>query len=151
MTHTVSQTTKQQRGMARLWRVLLCTLVVAIAAISLSACGGSSKPSYCSSVANLKKSIKDLTNVSVLQNGVSSLTSALTTIESDAKSAVSSAKSDFPTQSSAVTNSVNALATSVKQVSGTPTPSSIATIGQQAAAVVSSVEAFTSATSSKCS
>jgi hypothetical protein len=150
MTHTVSHTTKQQRGAARLWRVSLCTLVVAIAAISLSACG-SSKPSYCSSVANLKKSIKDLSNVSVLQNGVSSLTSALTTIESEAKSAVSSAKSDFPTQSSAVTDSVNALATSVKQISGTPTPSSIATIGQQVAAVVSSVESFDSATSSKCS
>lgn len=151
MTHTVSQTTEQQRGVARLWRGLLCTLVVAIAAISPSACGGSSKPSYCSSVNNLKKSIKDLPSVNVLQNGVSSLTSALTTIESEAKSAVGKAKSDFPSQSSAVTNSVNALTNSVKQISANPTPSSIVAIGKQVAAVVSSVENFASATSSKCS
>jgi hypothetical protein len=151
MTRTVCQTTTQRRGAARLSRVLLCTLVVAIAAIALSACGGSSKPSYCSSVSNLKKSVKDLTNVNVLQNSVSSLTSALTTIESNAKSAVADAKGDFPSQTTAVTNSVNALANSVKQISGTPTPSSIRKIGQEVAAVVNSVETFASATSSKCS
>jgi cell division protein FtsX len=143
--------TEQQPGAARLRRAWLGTLVVAIVAISLSACGGSSKPSYCSSVSNLKKSIKELPNVNVLQNGVSSLTSALTTIETNAKSVASSAKSDFPSQSSAVTNSVNALANSVKSISGNPTPASIVTIGRQVAAVVSSVESFASATSSKCS
>jgi hypothetical protein len=121
-----------------------------MAAASLSACGGSGKPSYCSSVNDLKKSIKDLSSTNVLSNGVSSLEAALTTIVSNAEKAVSDAKSAFPSETSAVKSSVDALSSSVKNISGTPTAANIVTIGQQVSAVVSSIDSFTKAASSKC-
>ncbi len=129
----------------------LCALgAVPVAALALAACGGSSKPAYCSSVTNLENSVKSLTNVSVLKNGTSSLTAALQKIESNAKTVVSSAKSDFPSETSAVSSSINALSSSVKQVSGTPSAAQIVTIGQQATAAATAVKSFSNATSSKC-
>ena len=124
---------------------------VCIAVLALAACGGSSKPSYCSSVSSLETSVQGLKSINVVSSGTSGLKSALNTVESSAKSVVSSAKSDFPTQTTAVTNSVDALTTSVKQLSGTPSAGQIAQIATQAGAVVSSVTSFVNATKSKCS
>ena len=122
-----------------------------IAVLLLAACGGSSKPSYCSSVTDLENSVKGLTNVNVIKNGTSSLKSQVQKIENDAKSVVSGAQSDFPNETSAITSSVNALASSVKQISGKPSASQVVTIGQQATAAANAVKSFANATSSKCS
>jgi hypothetical protein len=116
----------------------------------IAACGGSSKPSYCSAVTNLENSVKGLANVNVIKNGTSSLSSQVHKIESNAQSVVSSAAGDFPNETSAVTTSMNALASSLKQVSGTPSASQLVTIASQASAAVSAVKSFANATSSKC-
>ena len=117
----------------------------------LAACGGSSKPSYCSSVSNLEKSVQSLKSVNVISSGTSGLKSALEKVENSAKSVVSSAKSDFPTETGAVSDSINALATSVKQLSGTPSAGQIAQIATQAGATVNAVTNFVNSTKSKCS
>ncbi|HXO08801.1 MAG TPA: hypothetical protein VN880_12250 [Solirubrobacteraceae bacterium] len=129
------------------------TLIAAtclIAAVLLSACG-SSKPSYCSSVSNLEKSVGDLKGVNVVSSGTSGLSSALQKVQSSAKTAVSDAKSDFPTETTDVTNSLSALSNSVKQISGTPSAGAIAQIATQVSASVSAIQNFVSATKSKCS
>ncbi len=122
----------------------------ALSLVLIAGCGGSSKPAYCSSVSNLKSSVQDISNVNVVQNGLSSLKTAAQKIETDAKTVVSSAKSDFPNETSAVSSSVNALTTSVKQLSSSPSPAALATLASEANAAVTAVKNFTSATSSKC-
>lgn len=134
------------------WSTLCASVVaLALAGLLVSACGSSSKPSYCSSVSSLEKSVQNLSSINILQNGASGLTTALQKIENNAKSVVSDAKSDFPTQTSDVTSSLNALSTSVKQLSGTPSPSTVAKIGKQVGASVTAIKNFANATKSKCS
>ncbi len=139
----------RSRVSRRLGRLLLACAVLA-AVLSLSACGGSSKPTYCSDRTSLENSIKGLKNVD-LKNGLSGLQSQLKTIQNDATALVSSATSDFPTQSSAVKSSVQTLTTAAKSLSASPSISQITKIAADASAVSTSVKGFVDATSSKCS
>jgi hypothetical protein len=118
---------------------------VTVAAVLLAGCG-SSKPSYCSKVSDLKKSVENLTSVT----SVSGLTNQLSTIETKAKDTVNAAKSDFPSETSAVTSSVNALQATVKQLPQSPSAAQIATLTKQAGATVTAVKDLANATSSKC-
>lgn len=118
---------------------------VAASVVALAGCG-SSKPAYCGARTNLENSVKGLTS-----SGVSGLKTQVTTIQSDATTLVSSAKSDFPTETSAITSSVDALKTAVAGLSSSPSAAQIATVTKDAASVVSSVKSFTDASSSKCS
>src|SRR5947209_1723729 len=140
-------------------RVVLTGLAAAAITASLAACGGSSskssssssKPSYCDQTANLKKSVEDLGNVKIVQNGTSGLTSALKSVQSNASAVVSSAKSDFPNQTAAISSSIDALKKSAQSLASSPAqPAVIAQIPGQVSAVVKSVQDFSSATSSKC-
>jgi len=123
--------------------LVLCTGAVA-------ACGGSSKPSYCSAVSNLESSIKALPSTNIVQNGLSGLESAMTKVQSDAQTAVNDAKSDFPTETSALKSSIQTLATTVKTAVSTPTPATIAQIPAQVSAAATAITNFQSATKSKC-
>jgi len=125
------------------------TMVTAAVLIALAGCG-SSKPAYCSDRTNLENSIKNLPT-SVSSNGISGLTSQLTTIKSDATTLVNAAKSDFPTQTSAVKSSVDALQSAVKALPPSPSATQLAAIGLDASNVVSSVKSFTDNSKSKCS
>ena len=91
----------------RTWKWLAAAMVVSLAVIAVAGCG-SSKPSYCSDRTNLQNSVKGLTSLS-LSSGVSGLESQLKKIQTDATTVVSSAKSDFPSQTSAIKSSVDAL------------------------------------------
>ena len=115
----------------------------------LSGCG-SSKPAYCTARSNLTNSIKGLTGLSV-SSGVSGLQAQVKKIQTDATSLVNSAKGDFPSETAAITSSVDGLSTAVKSLPSNPSPGQIAAIVPAAASVVNSVTSFTSATSSKCS
>ena len=125
-------------------------LAGALVALMLSACGGSSKPGYCSAVSNLQKSVKALPQTDVVSNGVSALQSALAKVQTDAKAVVNAAKSDFPTETSNLSSSVDTLKSTIKSLPSSLSASAIAQIGTQAAKVVTSVQALTTATSSKC-
>jgi hypothetical protein len=125
--------------------VLLC-----LAAAPLLAACGSSKPSYCSKVSDLQQSVKDLANVKVIQNGTSAVTNAIDKVKTNANGAIDAAKSDFPSETSALTSSVDGLATSVKQLSSAPA-SAIPAIPGQIAAVTTAVTNLVNATQSKCS
>src|SRR5450432_2492502 len=122
MVHTDS---RARAGRRLLGPVLLACAVTA-ALLALTACG-SSKPAYCSDRTSLENSVKGLKNVD-LKNGLSGLKSQLTTIQSDATALVSSAKSDFPTQTSAVKTSVQTLTAAAKNLSTSPSVSQITKI-----------------------
>jgi hypothetical protein len=124
-------------------------VLMAVGVIGLAGCG-SSKPSYCSNRTNLENSIKGLTSLNI-SSGISGLKSQLQKIESDAKALVNSAKSDFPSETSALTSSVDSMASAVKALPSNPSAGQIAAVATNAASVVSSVKSFTDATSSKCS
>lgn len=125
---------------------------VALAATAaVAGCGSSSKPTYCTNVANLKSSVKALPNTDVVQNGVSALDTAVSKVATNAQAVVSSAKNDFPNETTALKNSVNTLHTTVKQAVESPSASSLAPIPGQISAVVTSAKNLESATSSKCS
>ena len=124
-------------------------MVAVVGLVALVGCG-SSKPTYCSDRASLENSVKGLTSLNV-SSGISGLKTQLNKVESNATALVSSAKSDFPSQTSAITSSVNALKTSVTGLASSPSAAQIATVTKDAASVVSSVKRFTDASSSKCS
>ena len=131
-------------------RVPLAFAAVAAAAVVTLAGCSSSKPAYCTDRTNLENSVKGLTSLSV-SSGVSGLKSQVATISSDATALVNSAKGDFPSQTSAITSSVDALKSAVAALSSSPSAAQIATVTKDAASVVSSVNSFTNASSSKCS
>ena len=124
--------------------------IAAVALVATAGCGGSSKPSYCSDTSNLEKSIKAVPGL-VTSRDVSGLQTQATTIQTDAKTLVSDAKSNFPSQTSAIKSSVATLQSAVKALPSSPTAKDLEPIAVAAAAVVTSVKDFTTATSSKCS
>ena len=137
------------RGPGRSLRGLAaCAAVLGV--LALAACGGSSKPAYCTNRANLESSVKGLTDLSA-GRGLSGLQAQIAKIQSDANALVSSAKGDFPNETSAIKSSVDALATTIKTFPSSPSAANIATVGTQAASAVSAVQNFYTSTKSKCS
>jgi hypothetical protein len=129
---------------------LATTAAIALIAVAAAGCGGSDKPAYCSDRTNLQNSVNDLKGVTS-SSGLSGLKSQLTKVQSDASALISSAKSDFPSQTTAIKSSVDSLATAVNALPSSPTAADVATIGTGAAAVVKSVKSFSDASKSKCS
>jgi hypothetical protein len=126
---------------------VLCTALVAL--VALAGCG-SSKPAYCSARTNLENSVKGLTNLNS-SSGIAGLKDQVSKIQSDANTVISQAKSDFPSQTSAIKSSLDGLTTAVKGLPANPSASQIAGVAASASSLVSSVKSFFDATSSKCS
>jgi hypothetical protein len=127
----------------------VAALVLGVA--TLAACGGSSKPSYCSSVSSLESSIKALPSTNIVQTGLGGLESAVSKVQSDAQTAITAAKSDFPTETSALKSSVDTLSATAKQAVSSPSPATLVQLPAQVSAVVTAANNFQSATKSKCS
>ena len=81
----------------------------------------SDKPAYCSDVSDLQQSVDDLKNVQLNSGAVSTLQTDLQKMQSNANAVVSSAKQDFPSQTSALESSVSSLSTAIKQLPASPT------------------------------
>jgi phage-related protein len=131
-------------------RIVLVAAILLAAAAVASGCGGSSapkKPAYCSDVSALKKSVK---NFNVTGGGLSGLQTQVQTIRNQANAVVSSAKSDFPTETSALKSSISGLTTAIKQLSGSASAGDFAALIPMATSVKDAVTGFTNAVSSKC-
>jgi hypothetical protein len=126
-------------------------LVAAAGVVSLTACSSSSgPPAYCSDRTSLENSVKGLTSLNA-SSGISGLKTQLSKIQTDATNLVSSAKGDFPSETSAITSSLDALKTSVAALPASPSSAQIATVTKDAGNLVSSVTSFTNASKSQCS
>jgi hypothetical protein len=142
-----------KRSILRRARTRLVPAALAIlTAITLAACGGSSssKPVYCTARSDLENSIKGLTSLNI-SSGVSGLESQLQKIKTNATTLVSQAKSDFPSETSAITSSLDKLESAVKSLSSSPSAGQIASVASAATGFVSSVEKFRASTVGKCS
>jgi hypothetical protein len=138
---------RTRAGWARTRVGLACVACVGL--ISLVGCG-SSKPGYCTDRTNLENSIKGLTSLNP-SSGISGLQTQLKNVQSSATSLVNSAKSDFPSQTSAIKSSLDSLENAVKGLSSSPSPTQISQVAGAASNVVSSVNSFIDASKSKCS
>jgi hypothetical protein len=127
------------------WVRVPLVLATAAAAVALAGCG-SSKPAYCTDRTDLQNSVKGLTSA-----GISGLKTQLKQVQSDASTLVSSAKSDFPNETSAITSSVNTLKNSLSALPSSPSAVQAAIVARDASSVVSSVKNFVDASNSKCS
>jgi hypothetical protein len=86
-------------------------------AVLLGGCGSSSKPAYCTQVADFEKSVKALGSVSI-GSSTSGLLPVLANVESSAKSLETALKSEFGPEVTALKSSIVALGTSAKQLAG---------------------------------
>jgi hypothetical protein len=120
--------------------------VAATAGVLASGCG-SSKPAYCGDRSKLEQSVKSIS----VTSGISSLKTQLQQVETNAQTLVSSAKSDFPDQTSAINTSLSTLKSSVDAITSSPSPAQLVTVASDAKSVVDAVSSFVNASKSKCS
>jgi hypothetical protein len=115
----------------RSW-ALLPAAVLVLALSGLAAGCGSSTPAYCTDASQLKTDVQDLGNVNINVHDLSSVDTAVSKVQADAEAFAADAKSAFPSQTTALKNSVSSLETAVKSAMSQPSVTTVA-------AVVSSV------------
>ena len=125
---------------------------VALAAVALVAagCGGSDKPAYWSKVSDLQSSVDTLKSVQLQSGVLSTLQTDLQAVRTNADAVVSSAKEDFPSETSALQSSVSRLATTIQKLPSSPTPQQLAPLVPKIDSTVTAAQDFQSATSSAC-
>jgi len=127
-------------------------LVVALAAAALVAagCGGDDQPEYCSNVSDLQQSVDDLKGLQLESGALSALQTDVQNVQGNVNAVVSSAKQDFPSETSALESSVSSLSTSIEQLPPSPTPQTTAAVARTVNSVVTAAQGLESATSSAC-
>jgi signal transduction protein with GAF and PtsI domain len=133
-------------------RRLSCIAASAVMLAMIAGCGssGQSKPSYCSSLTNLKQSVKALPTTDVIKNGTSALKTNVDKVVSNAQAVVDAAKKDFPNETTAITTAVDSLKTTVNQLQQNASPAVVVQAAGNVASVGSAVKSFSSSASSKC-
>ena len=132
-------------------RFLWIMLALAAATLVAAACGGDDKPAYCSNVSDLQQSVDDLKSVHLSESGaLSTLQTDVQKVQSDADAVVSSAKQDFPDQTSALKSSVSSLSTTIEELPSSPTAQQLAALAPEISSVVTAAKDLDSATSSAC-
>jgi hypothetical protein len=134
---------------ARRWLLLPAAVLPLV--LSGLAAGCSSTPSYCTAATNLKTSVSNLGDVDVAKNGLNSLQTALTSVTNNANTFASEAKSAFPSQTTALQNSVSGLDSAVKSAKGEPALTAVSAVVSAVTQVKNSASSLQSAISSKCS
>jgi hypothetical protein len=134
----------------RVRRALVWVGVLAVLALAGSGCGGGSKPEYCSKLSDLETSVKDLGDIQVATGGKDAVRKALEEVETNARSTVAAAKSDFPSETSAITVSISSVKTSAQELAASPTPQQVGPVALAITSVVTSVDKFADATKSEC-
>ena len=131
-------------------RMLSIMVVLAAAALVAAGCGGDDEPAYCSNVSDLQQSVDDLKNVQLESGALSSLQTAIQEVQSDADAVVSSAREDFPNETSALRSSVSSLSTTIEELPSSPTAQQLAALAPEINGVVTAAKDLDSATNSEC-
>jgi hypothetical protein len=71
-------------------------------------------------------------------------------VQTNADAVVSSAKADFPSQTSALQSSVSSLSKTIKKLPPSPTAQQLLPLAPEISSVVTAAQDFSSATSSAC-
>jgi short-subunit dehydrogenase involved in D-alanine esterification of teichoic acids len=133
----------------RRWLLLQAAVLILVLSGLAAGCS-SSKPAYCTAAANLKTSVSDLGNVNVRQNGLSSLQTALTSVQTNASTFASEAKSTFAPQITALQSALSSLSTAIKSVTGQPPVTAATAVASSVAQVKNSASALQTAVAGKC-
>ncbi len=129
---------------------LLLTVAVLVLSGLAAGCSSSSKPAYCAAASQLKTSVQDLGNVTVHLNDLGSVNTAVSKVSSDAKTFASEAKSAYPSQTTALQNSLSGLQTAVKSALSHPSLTTVAAVGSSITQVKTSASNLQTAASGKC-
>jgi hypothetical protein len=135
---------------ARLPLALVLPLVLAAAGSVVAGCGGSDKPAYCSNVSDLQSSVDTLKGVQLESGVLSTLQTDLQNVQTNANAVVSSAKADFPNETSALESSVSSLAKTIEKLPSSPTPQQLLAVAPKISSTVTAAQDLQSATSSAC-
>jgi hypothetical protein len=131
-------------------RTMLLLPAVVLALSGLAAGCSSSKPAYCTAASQLKTSVHNLGNVNVATNGLASLQTALSKVQTSAKAFTTDAKSAYPSQTTALKNSLSSLDTAIKSAKGQPPLTAATAVVPAVTQVKSSASALESAVKGKC-
>ena len=94
---------------------------------------------------------RHLKSVHLTESGaLSTLQTDVQKVQSDADAVVSSAKQDFPDQTSALKSSVSSLSTTIEELPSSPTAQQLAALAPEMSSVVTAAKDLDSATSSAC-
>ena len=125
-------------------------LVLSGLAAGCSSSSGSSKPAYCTAASQLKTSVHNLGDVSVATNGLSSLQTALNKVQTSATTFAADAKSAYPSQTTALKNSLSSLQTAIKSAKGQPPLTAATAVVPAVTQVKTSASNLQSAVKGKC-
>jgi hypothetical protein len=134
----------------RSWLLLPAVVLVVCGLAAGCSSSGSSKPAYCTAAGQLKTSVHNLGDVNVSKNGLSSLQTALGKVQASATTFAADAKSAYPSQTTALKNSLSSLGTAVKSAKGQPPLTAAAAVVPSVTQVKTSASALESAVSGKC-
>jgi outer membrane murein-binding lipoprotein Lpp len=130
----------------RIWGLVPAAVLVA----SGLAAGCSSKPAYCAAADQLKTSVQDLGNVNINVHDLSSVNTAVSKVQANAKTFASEAKSAYPSQTTALKTSLSGLQSAVTSAMGQPSLTSVAAVVSSAAQVKTAADNVQTAVKGKC-
>ncbi len=113
-------------------------------------CSSSSKPAYCTAETNLKTSVQSLGDVSVTQNGLSSLQTAVSDVKTNAQKFADEAKTTFSPQTTALKNALSSLGDALKAAQASPSLATVQAVGTAVKAVSTAATNLETAVSGKC-
>ena len=116
----------------------------------LAAGCSSSKPAYCADADQLKTSVQDLGNVTINVHDLSSVNTAVSKVQADAEKFATDAKSAYPSQTTALKNSLSSLETAVKSAMAQPSVTTVAAVGSSVTLVKTAADNLQTAANGKC-
>jgi hypothetical protein len=128
----------------------LTAIPLCVGLLLLAGCGSDDKPEYCSNVSDLQQSVDDLKGVQLESGALSALQTDVQNVQGNVDAVVSSAKQDFPSETSALESSVSSLSTSIEQLPASPTPQTTAAVARTVNSVVTAAQGLEGVTSSAC-
>ena len=131
----------------RTWLVLPAAVLVLS---GLAAGCSSSKPAYCTAASQLKTSVQDLGNITVNVHDLSSVNTAVSKVSSDAKTFAADAKSAYPSQTTALNDSLSGLETAIKSAQSQPSLTTVAAVVSSITQVKTSANNLQNAAAGKC-
>jgi hypothetical protein len=133
----------------RSWGLVPAAALV-LALSGLAAGCSSSKPAYCADASQLKTSVQDLGNVNINIHDLSSVNTAVSKVQADASKFASDAKSAYPSQTTALKNSLSSLQTAVKSAMGQPSVTTVAAVASSVSQVKTAASNLQNAVKGAC-
>lgn len=133
----------------RRWLLLQAAVLILVLSGLAAGCS-SSKPAYCTDAANLKTSVQNLGNADVAKNGLSSLQTALNSVQTNANTLAGEAKSTFGPQITALQNALSSLSTAIKSATGQSPVTAATAVASSLSQVKNSASALQTAVAGKC-